>query len=65
MQASSWMKKSIEMPLRDFYFAAENEEKLEEWSIYLEFSKAKAIYDDFVNNFGKISFPLGSGDNFD
>lgn len=47
------------MPLRTFFFAAKTEEMLEEWSIYLEFSRAKAIYDEFVNNFGKISFPLG------
>lgn len=39
---------------------------MEEWTIYLEFAKAKAIYDEFVNNFGKISFPLGiSNDNYD
>jgi adenylate cyclase 10 len=59
IQASSWWKKSVEMPVRTFYFAASSEDLLEEWSIYLEFTKAKAVYDDFVNNFGKISFPLG------
>jgi len=36
------------------------------WTIYLEFAKAKAIYDDFTNNFGKISFPIGNqSDYFD
>jgi len=42
------------MPRREFYFAALDEEQLEEWTIYLEFMKAKAIYDEFVSNFGKI-----------
>ena len=45
--------------MRTFFFAAASEDQLEEWSIYLEFTKAKAIYDEFANNFGKISFPLG------
>lgn len=54
------------MPLRKFYFAAQSEDQLEEWSIYLEFAKAKAIYDEFVANFGKISFPIGMNqDNYD
>ena len=26
---------------------------------YLEFVRNKAIYDDFVAHFGKISFPIG------
>ncbi len=43
---------------RTFHFQFENEEDYEEWTIYFDFSRAKAIYDDFVNNFGKISFPL-------
>ena len=30
---------------RKFYFSAENEDKLEQWIIYLEFLKAKAVYD--------------------
>ena len=54
------------MPLRKFFFASENEESLEEWTIFLEFAKAKAIYDEFVDNFGKISFPLGvNAENYD
>ena len=36
------------MPMRKFFFAANSEDQLEEWSIYLEFAKAKAIYDEFV-----------------
>jgi hypothetical protein len=32
---------------RKFYFAAKTEDDLEEWFIYLEFAKAKAIYDTF------------------
>lgn len=36
------------------------------WTIYLEFAKTKAVYDDFTNNFGKISFPIGNqSDNYD
>ena len=47
------------MASRKFFFAAKNDAFLEEWTIYLEFSKAEAIYDEFVMNFGRISFPLG------
>ncbi len=57
--SSSWFKKNLEMVERKFYFAAYDEDLLEEWTIYLEFARAKAIYDEFVNNFGKIQFPLG------
>lgn len=48
------------MPRREFYFAAINDTSMEEWTIYLEFIRAKAIYDEFVNNFGKIQFPITS-----
>lgn len=41
-------------------FAHEEFDVLEEWATYIEFARAKAIYDDFVNTFGKISFPLQS-----
>ena len=47
------------MDERKFYFAAKEENELEEWTIYLEFARAKAIYDEFVRNFGKIQFPIG------
>jgi adenylate cyclase 10 len=33
---------------RKFYFSAETEKQLEEWTIYLEFMKSKALYDEFV-----------------
>jgi len=39
---------------RKFYFAADNEEMLESWTIYIEFAKAKAVYDEFVFQFGRI-----------
>lgn len=42
------------MAERKFSYAAENEESLEAWTIYIEFAKAKAVYDEFVNQFGKI-----------
>jgi adenylate cyclase 10 len=45
---------------RVFYFAADNKDILEEWTIYMEFIKAKAIYDEFVTNFVKIQFPIGT-----
>lgn len=60
LNATTWVKKNKEMPDRQFYFAASNDDELEQWIIYLEFARAKAIYDDFVNNYGKISFPIGS-----
>lgn len=40
------------------YFAVETEDELTEWTTYLEFSKAYAVYVDFVSNFGRISFPI-------
>lgn len=45
---------------RKFYFAALDDESLESWTIYFEFARAKAIYDEFVNCYGKIQFPLNS-----
>jgi adenylate cyclase 10 len=33
---------------------------MEEWTIYFGFTRAKAIYDEFVQNFGKIQFPIGT-----
>lgn len=63
----SWLKKDKEMGIREFYFSAYSNDELEEWTTYIEFIKAKAIYDSFVNTFGKISFPLGNTnlENFD
>lgn len=54
------MKKNAEKGERKFYFAANTIEELEQWVIYLEFAKAKAVYDDFVGHYGKISFPIGT-----
>lgn len=48
------------MEERKFFFAATDELVLEQWTIFIEFTRAKAIYDEFVNNFGKIQFPIGS-----
>ena len=42
------------MEERKFYFSATDDDTMEEWTIYLEFTRAKAIYDEFVKNFGKI-----------
>lgn len=57
----SWQKKNKEMGIREFYFAAEDFKELEQWTTYIEFIRAKAIYDGFVSSFGKISFPLHMG----
>lgn len=54
----SWQKKDKEMGIREFYFSAYSYDELEQWTTYMEFIRAKAIYDSFVNTFGKISFPL-------
>lgn len=54
----SWWKKHKERGIRNFYFSALTIDELEEWKTYIEFVRAKAIYDEFVNTFGKISFPL-------
>jgi len=56
----SWWKKNKEMGIRNFYFSTLTTDELEEWKTYIEFVRAKAIYDDFVNTFGKISFPLSA-----
>jgi len=56
----SWQKKNKEMGIREFYFAGKNFEEMEQWITYIEFIRAKAIYDDFVYSFGKISFPLNN-----
>ena len=60
LSVTGWQKKEREMNERKFYFAAEDEEGLESWMIYIEFAKAKAVYDGFVNSFGKVQFPIGS-----
>jgi len=66
LSSTIWYKKNKELGDRRFFFNAKNAEELEMWTIYLEFAKAKAIYDDFTNNFGKISFPIGNqSDYFD
>ena len=54
----SWQKKDKDMGIREFYFSAYSDDELEQWTTYMEFIRAKAIYDSFVNTFGKISFPL-------
>lgn len=32
--------------------------------IFLDFARAKAIYEQFVSIFGKIPFPIVSGDTY-
>jgi hypothetical protein len=50
--------KDNDVGLSSLYLSAANLEIIEEWGIYIEFARAKAIYDDFVIKFGKITFPL-------
>lgn len=33
-----------------------------EWRTHLEFAKTYSVYQDFVNNFGPISFPITFSD---
>ena len=47
------------MEERKFFFSGANADITEEWTIYLEFARSMAIYDQFVLNFGRINFPLG------
>lgn len=49
---------------RKFLLNCRNIEDLEMWIIYLEFARAKAVYDDFTNNYGKINFPLGNSNDY-
>jgi len=37
-----------------FSLSTNDEDSYETWMIYIEFSKAKAVYEGFVNNFGKV-----------
>ncbi|CAD8086258.1 unnamed protein product [Paramecium primaurelia] len=56
---SDWIKKGkVKGDKRVFLFAFESEDSLEEWTIFLEFVKAKSIYNDFVENFGRIQLPI-------
>lgn len=64
ISSTLWYKKNKEMGERRFLLNSRNVEDLEMWIIYLEFAKAKAIYDDFTNNYGKISFPLGNNNDY-
>ncbi|CAK63665.1 unnamed protein product (macronuclear) [Paramecium tetraurelia] len=60
---SQWSRgKQVFENYRKVYFALETEDELNEWITYLEFAKAYAIYMDFVNNFGRIQFPLSSNE---
>jgi hypothetical protein len=58
LRVSSWVKGISEESRREFYFDCLTENELDEWIIYLEFCKSKSIYDGFIENFGKISFPI-------
>ncbi|CAD8100738.1 unnamed protein product [Paramecium sonneborni] len=59
VDVSNWVKKGkVKGNKRGFLFAFENEDSLEEWTIFLEFVKAKSIYNDFVENFGRIQLPI-------
>lgn len=47
-----------------FLYETKDNEDLQLWTIYLEFAKAKAIYDDFTNNYGKVCFPLSNQNEY-
>ncbi|CAD8122137.1 unnamed protein product [Paramecium sonneborni] len=64
IRTGGWFKRQKLMPRRDFYFSAISEEGMEEWTIYIEFMRVKATYDEFVNNFGKIQFPIANFKEF-
>lgn len=59
LQAGSFLKgKDNDVGLTQVYLSSAKFDTIEEWAIYIEFARAKAIYDDFVIKFGKITFPL-------
>ena len=60
LRTGSFQTPDKDIGLVHLYFSHEDFDILEEWATYIEFARAKAIYDDFVNTFGKISFPLQS-----
>ncbi|CAD8109893.1 unnamed protein product [Paramecium primaurelia] len=64
IRTGNWFKKQKLMQRRDFYFSANSDESMEEWTIYIEFMRVKATYDEFVNNFGKIQFPIANFKEF-
>ena len=55
---SQYLKKNKEQDGEKFIFCSDSESDLEQWIIVLEFSRAKAIYEEFVYHFGKIQFPM-------
>jgi len=65
IKISQWIKKTKTiLEERKFYFGASSDEELEQWIIYLEFLKARAVYEEFVEQFGKIPFPLMPPEKF-
>lgn len=59
LKAGSFLKgKDNDVGLTQVYLSSAKFDTIEEWAIYIEFARAKAIYDDFVIKFGKITFPL-------
>jgi len=58
IQVSSWFKKELVKGPRSYYFSVTTKSDLYCWVIYLNFLRVKAIYDNFVSQFGQIDLPL-------
>lgn len=55
LEVGKWYKGYTENGARDIVFACKDQEDAEAWYIFLEYARAKAIYDDFLNNFEATS----------
>lgn len=55
LEVGKWYKGFGEMGSREIFLACKNQQDAENWYIFLEYARAKAIYDDFLNNFEVVS----------
>jgi hypothetical protein len=52
-----WRKKDVEKEgRREFIFGARNIQERDEWITSIEYLRAKAVYDGFVNKYCNVTF---------
>jgi len=56
-----WAKGHQQYNKREFVFACENEEEVEDWQISMEYMRNKAIYEDFLQNYDVKDFNARPG----
>ncbi|EAR83243.2 PH domain protein (macronuclear) [Tetrahymena thermophila SB210] len=62
IKASNWYKKTKQCSKRDFFFTCKTQEQYEEWYIYLNIAKTKALQDEFHREYGKVNILKGGLD---